>query len=76
MLVLTRKAGEMIQIGDNITIRVAEINGSRVKIGIDAPHSMRILRAELGFWGDAAAKEPPAAETAAIEPVVVEVALG
>lgn len=47
MLVLTRKYGEKIRIGDDITITVVEIGKSRVKLGIEAPAGHRILRSEL-----------------------------
>lgn len=47
MLVLTRKAGERIVIGENIVIEVLEIQGNRVRIGIQAPHGVTILREEL-----------------------------
>lgn len=47
MLVLTRKVNEAIQLGEEITITVVSIEGDRVKIGIDAPRSMRIFRKEL-----------------------------
>lgn len=47
MLVLTRKRSEMIQIGENIVIKVIHTGRSTVKIGIEAPESMRVLRAEL-----------------------------
>ena len=47
MLVLTRKLGEKILIGDDITITVADIGKSRVKLGIEAPAGHRILRSEL-----------------------------
>lgn len=47
MLVLTRKVGEVITIGDDITVTVLEIQGNRVSLGIKAPGSYRILRAEL-----------------------------
>ncbi len=47
MLVLTRKVGEVITIGDDITVTVLEILGNKVKLGIKAPGSYRILRAEL-----------------------------
>ena len=47
MLVLTRKAGEGIMIGNDITLKLLEVLGDRVKIGIDAPKSLKILRLEL-----------------------------
>ena len=50
MLVLTRKPGEKIHVGDNITITVTEVKGNKVRIGIDAPEEVSIFRAELsGF---------------------------
>jgi carbon storage regulator len=47
MLVLSRRANESIQIGDSVRIRVARISGTRVRLAIDAPAEMRVLRAEL-----------------------------
>ncbi len=47
MLVLGRKTNESILIGDNIEITVLAVDGDRVKIGIKAPNSVRILRQEL-----------------------------
>lgn len=47
MLVLTRNAGESLVIGDSIEIRIIEIQGDKVKIGIDAPKDVMILRSEL-----------------------------
>jgi len=47
MLVLTRKPGEKIRIGDDITITLVDIGRSRVKLGIEAPAGHRILRSEL-----------------------------
>ena len=47
MLVLTRKLMERIQIGDNVVVTVLEIRGNKVRIGIDAPTDIRVLRAEL-----------------------------
>ena len=47
MLILTRKADEHIRIGPDVTISVFEIEGNRVKIGIDAPRGVKILRSEL-----------------------------
>jgi len=47
MLVLSRKRGEQIVLGDDITVTVLECNGNRIKIGIEAPPHVRIIRGEL-----------------------------
>ena len=47
MLVLSRKPGEQVVIGDGITLTVVEVGGRRVRIALDAPEQVRILRAEL-----------------------------
>lgn len=47
MLVLSRKVDQTIVIQDNITIKILEINGDRVKLGINAPRDVVILREEL-----------------------------
>ena len=47
MLVLSRKPGEKIEIGDDIVITVVRIGPNRVSIGIEAPKGMKILRQEL-----------------------------
>ena len=47
MLVLTRKIGEQIRIGDNVTVRVLEVRGSQVRLGVDAPADVRIFREEI-----------------------------
>jgi carbon storage regulator len=52
MLVLSRKVGEKIQIGDNITLEVRKIAGTRVAIAFDAPKGVRILRGELERYSD------------------------
>lgn len=59
MLVLTRKCSEMIQIGDDIRIKVIRTGRNSVKIGIEAPNDVRVLRAEL--CGDS-----PAASTVTV----------
>ena len=47
MLVLTRKKMETIRIGDDITIQVIQTGRGRVKLGIQAPTHLRVLRGEL-----------------------------
>lgn len=47
MLVLTRKTGEGIIIGDDIRITVVELKGGGVRIGIDAPREMKVHRQEV-----------------------------
>jgi carbon storage regulator len=47
MLVLSRKPGEKICIGSNITITVIEARGNKIRIGIEAPEDIAIFRAEL-----------------------------
>ncbi|KEZ48750.1 carbon storage regulator CsrA [Metabacillus indicus] len=47
MLVLTRKTGEAIKIGDDIEISVISISGDQVKIGINAPKHIEIHRKEI-----------------------------
>ncbi len=47
MLVLTRRLGESITIGDNVKIIVVEIDGNQVKLGIEAPREIEIYREEL-----------------------------
>ncbi|WP_459556495.1 carbon storage regulator [Lacunimicrobium album] len=47
MLVLSRKSGEKIQIGENISLTIVRIGPNSVRIGIEAPREMSILREEL-----------------------------
>ncbi|MCA9161042.1 MAG: carbon storage regulator [Pirellulaceae bacterium] len=47
MLVLSRKEGEKLVIGDNITLVVSKISGNRVTLGIEAPVDVKIFRGEL-----------------------------
>jgi carbon storage regulator len=50
MLVLTRKQGEKLLIADHISISVLSVHGNRVRLGIEAPGDVRVLRAELADW--------------------------
>jgi carbon storage regulator len=47
MLVLSRRVGESVVVGDDVTITVLEVRGDVVRIGIDAPRSVSVHRAEL-----------------------------
>jgi carbon storage regulator len=47
MLVLTRKAGEKIVIGDDIIITILDVRGDGIRIGIDAPRGIKIQREEV-----------------------------
>ena len=47
MLVLSRKAGEKLMIGDDVVLTINRISGNRVAIGIEAPRDVRIVRGEL-----------------------------
>jgi carbon storage regulator CsrA len=70
MLVLSRKVGERIHVGDNITIEIRRIAGNRVTIALGAPRDVRILRGEL----ERAAREfrEPDGEHGAHPPLAVE----
>ncbi|HZT81661.1 MAG TPA: carbon storage regulator [Gemmataceae bacterium] len=47
MLVLSRKPGEKVVIGGGITVQVVSVRGNRVRLAIDAPDDVHIVRAEL-----------------------------
>jgi carbon storage regulator len=47
MLILTRRPGESIQVGEDIEISVLEIRGNQVRLGITAPADVLVLRSEL-----------------------------
>ena len=47
MLILQRKAGESLLIGEDITVRVVSVDGTRVRLAISAPEDVSILRTEL-----------------------------
>jgi carbon storage regulator len=47
MLILTRKVGESIMIGDEITVTVIEVKGTQIRLGIQAAKEIPVLREEL-----------------------------
>lgn len=70
MLVLTRKSHEQIQIGENITVTILRVKGGAIRVGIEAPRNVTVLRKEL--VGTPAKSEKTQVEAAAIgAPVAV-----
>ncbi|HKL87272.1 MAG TPA: carbon storage regulator CsrA [Treponemataceae bacterium] len=47
MLILSRKTNERIMIGDDVSVTIIEIRGDQVKIGIEAPKSVKVFRQEV-----------------------------
>jgi carbon storage regulator len=66
MLVLSRKEGEKLLIGDNITVVVSKISGNRVTLGIEAPSDVKIFRGELGPSADERRRVVPMQRTSLI----------
>ncbi len=64
MLVLSRKASERIRLGDSIVITVVRVSGDKVRLGIDAPPDVLVLREELQPRQD----KPIESQTAAVPP--------
>jgi carbon storage regulator len=60
MLVITRKSGEQICLGDDVTITVLDVTGSTVRLGIEAPAEIPIYRGEI--WLDVKAENRAAAD--------------
>lgn len=54
MLVLSRKVGERILIGDNVSVTVVRITGGAVRIGVEAPPELAVIRQELQQPADGA----------------------
>lgn len=47
MLVLTRKVNQQIRLGDDITVTILRVQGNSIRIGVEAPRSVRVVRGEL-----------------------------
>jgi carbon storage regulator len=63
MLVLSRKLGEKIVIGDNIVVTVVKIDRNQIRLGIEAPHEVPVYREEIA---PARVAKPETSETAMI----------
>ena len=64
MLIITRRAGEKVMVGDDVVIHVMEIVGNTVRVGIEAPRSLPVYREEI--W-NAVREENRAAADAPVE---------
>lgn len=73
MLVLSRKQSQRIKLGDSIVITVVRVAGDKVRLGIDAPRDMLVLRDELEPHADASLVGAGSLE---IESLEIEVAAG
>lgn len=58
MLVLSRKEAQRIRVGDEIVVTVVKIAGDKVRVGIEAPSDVLVLRDELEAWDAAPAAAP------------------
>ena|SRR5437763_1505031 len=67
MLILTRKRSESVKIGDNIVIKVIQTGRGMVKLGIEAPSNVRVLRAELCEFAPVGNPHGPAAQSIPID---------
>ena len=59
MLVLTRKPGEKIHIGSDVTITVLVVKDNKIRIGIDAPQDVPVIRSELNEFHSATEADSP-----------------
>ncbi|MEA2445456.1 MAG: carbon storage regulator [Thermoleophilales bacterium] len=64
MLIITRRAGQKVMLGDDITVHVMEIVGNSVRLGVEAPKSLPVYREEI--WA-AVKEENQASATAEAE---------
>ena len=68
MLILSRKINEKIMIGDDISVSIIEIRGDQVRIGVDAPKSIKVFRQEV--FDAIKAENEAAAQSTATLPVL------
>jgi carbon storage regulator CsrA len=65
VLILRRRVGEKIVIGDGITVVVSRVSGGRVTLGIEAPQDVHIVRGELRVFDEHRSPSPPVISTLA-----------
>jgi carbon storage regulator len=71
MLILSRKTNEKIMIGDDISVSIIEIRGDQVRIGVDAPKSVKVFRQEV--FDAIKAENKAAAQSAPVLPVLTPI---
>ncbi|TWT47515.1 carbon storage regulator [Botrimarina hoheduenensis] len=59
MLVLSRKETQRIRVGDSIVVTIVKISGDKVRVGIEAPDNILVLRDELEAWAPGVAAAAP-----------------
>ena len=52
MLVLSRKESQRIRLGDSIVLTIVKVSGDKVRVGIQAPDDVLVLRDELDTWDE------------------------
>jgi carbon storage regulator len=70
VLIVSRKAGEQVMIGDDVVVTVVEVSGQTVRLGIEAPRSLPVYRAEL--WASVRDENRAAAASADDAPPLPE----
>ena len=68
MLILSRKVGEKIMIGEDISISIIEVRGDQVRIGVDAPKTVKVFRQEV--FDAILAENKAAAQSASVLPIL------
>lgn len=66
MLVLSRKTGERVQIGDDIVVTIVRVGPNSVRLGIEAPRSMPVLRDELQTHNESMGQKDSTGSTRAV----------
>jgi carbon storage regulator len=68
MLVLSRRENQQIKLGDSIIVTIVRIAGDKVRLGIEAPASVLVLRGELEEFAAQAPEIPPSEPDGAVRP--------
>jgi len=76
MLVLTRKSGQAIKIGESVTVTVVQLGRGRVRLGIEAPGEVSVHRGEIYDRIHEASATPSIPQTSLGEQLTVEVVVG